>query len=697
MISIVVPTYKERANISSLVERVGAAMAACGEDFELIIVDDDSPDGTAEEVKRLQAERPWLRLLVRRYERDLSTAVIAGWRIAKGDVLGCIDADLQHPPETLLKLLQKMRETGAEVVVGSRHVKGGGVSEWSLFRRFISWTATLMATFILPGTLGKVRDPMSGFFLLKRNVIARAVLRPVGYKILLEALARGDYDRVEEVPYVFEEREFGGSKIGPSTVFYYIVHLITLSFETREAVRIGKYALVGMVGALWNFLVTLFFFEDVLHWPWGLAVTGGVGVAMVHNFLWNDFFTFWETRRAQPGLSNMLRRFGTFVIVSVTGALLHVGIFGTLAGALELPHAVSLFSAIACAGGYNFFVNSNLTWRAWWNHRLLSRASAREPAPVQAFANGNSGDVAIVACNLCGSEHFGVLYAGNARRQSRVSAETFRCTSEQHGDFTNIVQCSECGLLYENPREVENSIELQYQQVEDPTYLREESARVHTFSKLLDRLASFSPTPGRALDVGCYTGVFLDVARERGWQTSGVEPSIWAARIARQKGHTVINAPLREAGLAGESFDLVTVWDVIEHLHDPKSELRHAHRLLKPGGILALSTMNADALFAKVMGRHWPWYMRMHLYYFTPATMQRMLQDAGFELLAVERHKRVSSLRYLLEKAGAMLGKLAVVGRIVGKPFGSAFLTIDLGDIMNVYARKSSGEMPATK
>src|SRR5271169_3887978 len=162
MISLVVPTYNERANIARLVERTGAALAHCGEEYELIIVDDGSADGTGEEVRRLAADgRPWLRLLVRIYERDLSTAVVAGWRIARGDVLGCMDADLQHPPEMLPKLVAELRRSNADIVVGSRHVPGGGVTDWSLARRFVSWTATLMATAILPGTLGKVTDPMS--------------------------------------------------------------------------------------------------------------------------------------------------------------------------------------------------------------------------------------------------------------------------------------------------------------------------------------------------------------------------------------------------------------------------------------------------------------------------------------------------------------------------------------------------------
>jgi len=688
VISIAVPTYKERANIAALVERVEDARSKCLDEIELIIVDDDSPDGTAEEVRRLQSGRPWLKLVLRKYERDLSTAVIAGWRVAEGDVLGCMDADLQHPPEVLPRLVQRMRASGADIVLGSRHVKGGGVSDWSLYRRFISWTATLMATFILPGTLGKVRDPMSGFFLIKRSVIEHAVLRPVGYKILLEVLARGDYETINEVPYIFEERAQGGSKISSKTVFYYLAHLLTISLETREAVRIFKYALVGLAGGLVNFLSTVFVFERALRWPLEPAAAAGVGVAMIHNFLWNEYGTFAETRKAQPGAANALQRFLIFVMLSGTGVLLNLGVLAILVQGLGLPHTPSLLAAIAVAGSYNFFVNSNLTWRAWWNRHVLSRTVVPAKASAELPAAGRFDALRRVACNLCGSSRGNVLYAGDPERQPGVTPATFCCTSEQHGDFTNIVQCADCGLLFENPREEESAIEQLYEAVEDPTYLREQEARVLTFSRLLDRLADYAAPNGRLLDVGCYTGVFLDVAGRRGWHTCGVEPSAWAAGKAAGKGHTVVNAPLRQSAFPAGSFDAVTIWDVIEHLHDPLGQLRSARELLKPGGVLGLSTMNADALFAKVTGRHWPWYMRMHLYYFSAGTISRMFEEAGFEVLRIERHKRVSSMRYLMEKAGALVPGVGILLRWIGKPFGRIYLTIDLGDIMNVFARR---------
>jgi dolichol-phosphate mannosyltransferase len=685
VISLVVPSYNEKLNIEELVERCGKALGSTGEPFELIIVDDNSPDGTPDEVRRLQKDRPWLRLLVRESERDLSTAVIAGWRIAQGDLLGCMDADLQQPPEILPKLLERLRASGSDVAVASRHVKGGGVSDWSLIRRFISWTATLMATFILPGTLNKVRDPMSGYFLMRKEVIANAALNPIGYKILLEVLAKGDYSKVEEVPFVFEERARGGSKLGAIVVVNYLAHLLRISLETGESLRIVQYAGVGLTGAAVN-IWALKWLVQVRNWRVPVAATAGAGLAIINNFIWNELFTFHEARKAEPGWANTMRRFAEFALFSVAGVGINILLIIILVSWLGLHFIPGIIAGIGVAAMWNFFTNSNATWRAWWNRKVLSRSALARMAREISDPGMES-----VPCNQCGSRRFVLLYAGDPRHDSLREAQTFRCTSEGHGDFTNIVQCMDCGLLYENPREVETAIESQYEQVEDPTYERETEGRIRTFTKLLERLEEFTK-PGRMVEIGCYMGVFLDLARKRGWQTKGIEPSAWAARKAAEKGLDVINAPFRKVNLAPESFDTVVLWDVIEHLHDPLGVLRAAHQALRPGGILGLSTMDAQSFYARLMGRRWPWYMRMHFYYFGRGSMVRMLEAAGFKVLAIERHKRIVSLRYFVEKAASMVPGFATLGRVLASPFGRWYITVDLGDIMNIYALKPSAK-----
>jgi dolichol-phosphate mannosyltransferase len=362
MISIVAPAFNERANIERLVERAGKALAVSGEPYELIIVDDNSPDGTAEEVRRLQANCPWLRLVARTEERGLSSAVMAGWEVAHGEVLGCMDADLQHPPEILTKLVEALRNRGTDIVVASRHVHGGGVSDWSLARRFVSWTATLLATLAVPGTLGDVRDPMSGFFLLRREVIRRARLEPRGYKILLEVLAKGTYRGVKEVPYVFQERTDGSSKIGSSVVWDYLVHLYRIFLETGEAGRAAKFFTVGFSGVV----VNLLFYRLLVALPgWQVweAAAGAAALAIFNNFIWNEQFTFPETRKASPGLKAVLRRLLMFSLISSVGLILNVGAVQLLVASLRFPWVPGVVVGIALAGAWNFFTNANITWK----------------------------------------------------------------------------------------------------------------------------------------------------------------------------------------------------------------------------------------------------------------------------------------------------------------------------------------------
>jgi len=645
VISLIVPTYNERQNIAALVERAGKALALTSQPFELIIVDDASPDGTAEDVRRLAAERPWLKLLVREGERDLSTAVMAGWREARGDVLGCMDGDLQQPPELLPQLYARLESSGADIAVGSRNVRGGGVSHWSLLRRFISWTATLMATFILPGTLGEVRDPMSGYFLLRRRVIDGAALNPVGYKILLEVLARGDYRRVDEVPFIFDERALGESKLGGGIMLKYLAHLVRISIETREAVRIVKYAAVGLTGAF-VYYVALLWLYATRHWPLPAAALVGVALAIFNNFVWNEVVTFPEARRLDPSTRALFRRMLAFAGFSAAGAVLSLALIAVLVGALEWPTTPGVLAGILAAGLWNFTTNSNLTWRAWWNRKILSRAAQPGGAdfnPALAAHDLPPGK-RLVLCNLCGSQRFAVLYRGRSTRAPDLDPNSMRCTSLEHGGFTNIVQCSDCGLIYQNPCDDDETLAKLYAGVDDPVYERESGGRVRTFGRLVERLGRYAQ-PGRLVDVGCYTGIFLEQARRAGWDVVGVEPSAWAAKLAREKGFTVFEGAFRDAHELPAPFDAVTIWDVIEHLPDPLADLKHAHSILKPGAVLALSTMDTASLFARLAGRHWPWYMRMHLVYFTRESMRRMLEAAGFEVLAIERHERIVSLR----------------------------------------------------
>ena len=233
MISIVIPTYNEAGGIGETLRRAARALALTGERFELIVVDDAGSDGTADIAEGLARELP-VRVLRRTGRQGLATAVMDGWRIAQGNVLGVMDGDLQHPPEVLPVLVNALRTGGADLVIASRYMEGGGSENWPWFRRMTSRLATRLAVCVLPGTVIDVADPMSGMFVLRAAALNGCRLNPTGYKILLEVLARVQCHKVMEVPYTFDRRNIGSSKLGPRQYLECLQHVARLAIFLRR-------------------------------------------------------------------------------------------------------------------------------------------------------------------------------------------------------------------------------------------------------------------------------------------------------------------------------------------------------------------------------------------------------------------------------------------------------------------------------
>lgn len=216
MISVIVPTYNEVDSLPRLAGRLADALP--GRDWELVVVDDGSPDGTADAAERLAPELP-VRVVRRPGKAGLASAVLAGIATARGDTLVVMDADLSHPPEAVPALVDAVAG-GADLAVGSRYVRGGGVEDWPLKRRIVSRVACLMGNALVP-----VRDATSGFFALRAEVLDGARINAIGFKIGFEVMARGRYRKVVEVPYVFRDREQGKSKFGGREIGQYAVQL----------------------------------------------------------------------------------------------------------------------------------------------------------------------------------------------------------------------------------------------------------------------------------------------------------------------------------------------------------------------------------------------------------------------------------------------------------------------------------------
>jgi len=233
-----------------------------------------------------------------------------------------------------------------------------------------------------------------------------------------------------------------------------------------------------------------------------------------------------------------------------------------------------------------------------------------------------------------------------------------------------------------------------YQNVEDPLYLEEADARVRTYRHSLRDVEKIAAPPGNLLDVGCYTGVFMQVAAESGWDVTGVELSAWAAAIAAETGcGKVYNLPLDLAPLPEEAYDVITLWDVMEHLATPHDLLSRVHRLLKPGGILALSTHMQDSLAVRLMGTRYPFFMEMHVVHFSRNTIQKILEANGFTLIRIAPHRRILRTGYFLEKLGhkITLPPLSFLIRwLSGQSWlRKKFIHVGMLGLANIVARKT--------
>jgi SAM-dependent methyltransferase len=297
-----------------------------------------------------------------------------------------------------------------------------------------------------------------------------------------------------------------------------------------------------------------------------------------------------------------------------------------------------------------------------------------------------------VNCNLCGHDEPRVRFPTTLPEDTPPQhVEAFRCTSPGYGRHHTIVQCQHCGLLYTNPRFAGGEILDSYVAVEDPLYLEERDGRVLTFERHLRPLEKIKAPPGKLVDVGAYTGVFVEIAAQHGWEACGVEPGHWAVEQARERGLRMIEGTLASGDLGEGSLDVVTMWDVIEHVTDPLSEMRQAQRLLKTGGLLVVHTMDIDSLFARLMSNRWPWLMEMHIYYFSRRTLKAMLEKAGFTVVRIEPQGRYLRLGYFATRVG---GFSPLLGRLLGRVFRLLHVDelpvpLNFGDLVTAYALKT--------
>lgn len=354
-ISIIVPTYQECENIPFLLEAIAAVKKTHGMTLEVLFMDDNSRDGSVEAVQN--AGFDWARMIVRTERPGLSEAVIDGFKAAQYPILVCMDCDLSHPPEKIPQMVLGLA-TGQQFVIGSRYVPGGSTDDdWGVLR----WINSLAAT-ALARPLTKVRDPMSGFFALRKSDFEAAQdLNPVGYKIGLELIVKGDLDNVGEVPIHFTDRVRGQSKLSLKEQLKYVQHVRRLYLHRfANAMHLLQFLAVGLSGLFVNLLVLSMML--MVGFAEHICVIGGIVVSILSNFLLNRRFTFSYARER-----NMGKQFVGFLGASMVGLLVNYAVTLFMRDAVFTQGAFALqFSAMVgvLAGmTFNFLGNRYIVFR----------------------------------------------------------------------------------------------------------------------------------------------------------------------------------------------------------------------------------------------------------------------------------------------------------------------------------------------
>jgi len=304
-ISIIIPTYNESQNIISILKSIGSNLPK-NLHTEAIVVDDNSPDGTGKLVedylKNFKKMADYTIEIIHRKAKDgLGSAILKGIQQAKGDTIVVMDCDFSHPPQIIPKLIESIKKYQYDIVVASRYIQGGKIQGWSLKRKFMSKFATLIAK---KGLGIDAKDPMSGFFAFKRNIIKGLNIDAIGYKILLEILVKTKDVNIKEIPYTFQDRKFGTSKLNIKTIFDYSRSVLKLyrygkpleKREKRSSVKFlykaGRFYTVGATGFIVNYMISLLFAGGISDMWYLHANVIGIIASISTNFILNKTWTF---------------------------------------------------------------------------------------------------------------------------------------------------------------------------------------------------------------------------------------------------------------------------------------------------------------------------------------------------------------------------------------------------------------------
>jgi dolichol-phosphate mannosyltransferase len=355
MLSLIIPTYNESQSIKTTIKEQLRILKKAKIPFEIIVADDNSPDNTANIVKKA-FKKESVKVLLRKKNKGLSPAVIEGFSIAKGNILAVMDGDGQHDPNILPKMYKLIKNK--DLVVATRYAKGGSVGEWNTSRTAISKFASLLAKpFLLKNP---VSDPMAGFFMLKKELFMKSKkeLQSKGYKILLDLLFVNYNNKlsIAEVPYTFRKREEGESKLGLKVSIQYILMLVKEAYRRhKEFVFFG---IVGGLGTIVNLLM-LYLGIEFLGFVELIASIVAIEISIIHNFFLNNFWTFKKRKHKKNFLERFLWfQFGSLATMSINAIVFYIGF-----SLLGIHYLIAQLIGIIIAFLLNFLLSSKIIFK----------------------------------------------------------------------------------------------------------------------------------------------------------------------------------------------------------------------------------------------------------------------------------------------------------------------------------------------
>lgn len=354
-ISIILPTFNEKESITTTIKKIQKSIQNKKISYEIIVVDDDSPDMTWKIVEDISKKDNRIKILRRKNKKGLSSAVIDGFQKAKGKFLFVLDADGQHDEKQIPKIFDKLNKEKADIVVASRFTKRGSVEGWSKFRIFQSRVAAFLS---IPVLGKKTTDPMSGFFGIKKEIFqkVKSKLTGKGYKILLDMLFNTKKEKILEVPYKFKMRKKGKSKLGIKVIFEYLWML--LIYFIRKYSLFLKFCVVGLIGVFVN-MVILTILTEFFNIYYLISSIIAIETSIITNFLLNNFWTWKKRSKKHSFLSRMLK----YNLVAFGGLILNWSALFLFTEKIGIFYVVSNLIGILIATLWNFILNNVWTFK----------------------------------------------------------------------------------------------------------------------------------------------------------------------------------------------------------------------------------------------------------------------------------------------------------------------------------------------